>query len=272
MMTDLRSGHGPAVALEQTNEFVLARLSHGPANQLSPPLLEGLDAAAEAVQRTGAAALVIASGLDGFFAAGADIKHMQTLDGNEFAAYGARMREVLARVARLDALTIAAIEGLALGGGLELALACKLRVGSPAARLGVPEIKLGLIPGAGGTQRLPRAIGRSRALDMLVTGRQVPGAEAHAIGLLDRLVDEGEAEAVACDIAGQVAGFSQPALRATDRCLDAAFSMSLEDGIAFEAAEEQLLFDEGEADLGLAAFVARRPPEFPSAARPAASA
>ena len=260
-------GSGLAVALEHAEGLVLARLHHVPANPLSPVVLEGLDAAAEAVERSGAAALVIASGLDGFFAAGADIKYMRTLDGAGFAAYGKRMREVFARLADLDALTVAAIEGLALGGGLELALACKLRIGSPAARLGVPEIKLGLIPGAGGTQRLPRVIGRSRALDLLVTGRQVEGSEAHAIGLLDRLVDDGQAEAVACDIARRVMGFSAPALRATDRCLDAAFTMELADGIAFEAAQERALFEHGEASEGIAAFVERRGPVFASAAR-----
>ena len=267
MMTHSHNGHGSAVALEVSDDLVLARLVHGPANPLSPPVLDGLDAAADAVQSSGASALVIASGLDGFFAAGADIKHMRSLDAPAFAAYGERMRTVFARIAALDAITVAAIEGLALGGGLELALACKLRIGSPAARLGVPEIKLGLIPGAGGTQRLPRVVGRSRALDLLVTGRQVHGSEAHAIGLLDRLVGEGEAEAVACAIARQVAGLSAPALAATERCLDAAFAMDLEDGIAFEAAEEQALFQDGEALEGLAAFVDRRPPVFARGAR-----
>jgi len=265
MTTDHDNGDHAAVSIERSSRFVLARLHHAPANPLSPPVLEGLAAAADAAEASGVSALVIASSIDGFFAAGADIKHMQSLDPAGFAAYGGRMREVFARLAGLEAVTIAAIEGLALGGGLELALACKLRIGSPSARLGVPEIKLGLIPGAGGTQRLPRVIGRSRALDLLVTGRQVGGAEAHAIGLLDRLVGEGEAESVALEIATRIAGFSRPALRATDRCLDAAFTMDLDAGIAFEAAEEQALFEDGEANEGIAAFVARRTPVFPTA-------
>ena len=267
MTTDQDNGHGAAVTLERVDDFVIARLRHGRANPLSPPVLEGLAAAADAVVQSGAAALVIASGIEGFFAAGADIKHMQTLDADGFAAYAVRMREVFAQLAGLEALTVAAIEGLALGGGLELALACKLRIGSPSARLGVPEIKLGLIPGAGGTQRLPRVIGRSRALDLLITGRQVSGEEAHLIGLLDRLVADGQAETAATDVARQVAGFSRPALRATDRCVEAAFTMDLEEGIVFEAAEEQSLFEDGEAMEGLAAFVARRPPVFKGAAR-----
>lgn len=266
MTTHTNAGHGTAVSIERSSNLVRARIIHPPVNPLSPPVVEGLAAAADATEESGAAALIIVSGLDGFFVAGADIKHMESLDPAGFTAYGERMREVFARLAGLEALTIAAIDGLALGGGLELALACKLRVGTAAARLGVPEIKLGLIPGAGGTQRLPRVVGRSRALDMLVTGRQVPGEEAFAIGLLDRLVEDGSAETVALEIGERVAGFSRPALRATDNCLDAAFTMDLEPGIAFEAAEEQKLFEDGEATEGIAAFLARRPPVFASVA------
>ena len=272
MSTHTSNGQGTAVSIERSPHLVLARITHAPVNPLSPPVVEGLAAAADATVESGAAALVIVSGIDGFFVAGADIKHMESLDATGFTAYGERMREVFARLAGLEALTIAAIEGLALGGGLELALACKLRVGTPAARLGVPEIKLGLIPGAGGTQRLPRVVGRSRALDMLVTGRQVPGEEAFAIGLLDRLVEAGSAQTVAVEIATRVSGFSRPALRATDRCLDAAFSMDLDTGIAFEADEEQKLFEDGEATEGIAAFVARRAPVFASVAGTSPSA
>lgn len=254
-----------AVGLELGGGFVVARLRHPPANPLSPVVLDGLDAAADAVERHRAAALVVASELDGFFAAGADIKHMQTLDGPGFAAYGAHMRRVFERIAALDAVTIAAVDGLALGGGLELALSCKLRFGSPGARLGVPEIKLGLIPGAGGTQRLPRLVGRGRALDMLLSARQVPGEEAHAFGLIDRLVPDGEPEARALEVACAVADFSAPAVAATQRCVEAALSVELASGLQIEAAEEQSLFEDGEAYEGIAAFIARRPPVFASA-------
>lgn len=251
-----------AVGLEATDGFVVARLHHPRANPLGPAVLDGLDAAAAAVERH-RAALVITSDLDGFLAAGADIKHMSTLDGPGFARYGAHMRRGFERIASLPSMSIA--DGVALGGGLELALACRLRLGSPAARLGVPEIKLGLIPGAGGTQRLPRLIGPGRSLDMLLTGRQVSGAEAHAIGLLDRLVADGEAEDQALAIARQLAGFSAPAVAATERCVDAALTAELGVGLQIEAYEEQALFEAGEALAGIAAFVGRRPPVFASA-------
>jgi enoyl-CoA hydratase len=260
MVVDPASGR--AVEIEGHDSFVLARLCLPPANPLGPDLLAGLDAAVDLVKERRAGALVICSAVPGFFAAGADIKHMRTLDGGGFAAYGVQMRALYERIANMSAVSIAAIEGLALGGGLELALACTLRIGSREARLGLPEVKLGLVPGAGGTQRLPRVVGRSRALDMLLTGRKVPGEEAHVIGLLDRLVTPGAALMVACEIARQLGGYSAPALAAIHRCVGAAMTSSLADGIEFEAAEEQLLFEQGEAREGIAAFVERRRPVF----------
>jgi enoyl-CoA hydratase len=253
-----------SVPVEVNGEVVLARLVNPPANPLSPGVLEGLDAAADVVERQGARAFVIASGVPDFFAAGADIKHMESLDGGGFAAYGEQMRAVFDRIDNLDAVSIAAIDGLALGGGLELALACTLRVGSRRVGLGLPEIKLGLIPGAGGTQRLPRLAGRSRALDMLLTGRQIDGAEAYVVGLLDRLVADAAVEREAIGMARQLARYSVPALEATRRCVEVALTMDHAAGMAFEAAEEQALFEDGEASEGIAAFVGRRAPVFPS--------
>ena len=128
--------------------------SRPPANALGLPLIEGLEAALEATRD--AKLLVVAQRIPGFFAAGADIKHMATVDADEFAAYGDALRTLLNRFAAPERISIAAVDGLALGGGLELALACTLRIGTEPAPFGLPEVKLGLIPGAGGTQRLPR--------------------------------------------------------------------------------------------------------------------
>ena len=116
--------------------------------------------------------------MTGFFAAGADISTCPSVDAASFGAYGDALRAAVERLAARPAVSVAAIDGLALGGGLELAMACSLRVGGSSARLGLPEVKLGLIPGAGGTQRLPRLVGRGRALDILLTGRQVDAEEA----------------------------------------------------------------------------------------------
>jgi len=174
----------PAVGWEAPADGVLCIvLERPPANALGLPIVEGLNAALEfADGDPGVKVVVVTSRIPGFFAAGADIKHMATVDSAGFHAYGEALRGALARLATAERVSIAAVDGLALGGGLELAMACTLRIGSVAAQFGLPEVKLGLIPGAGGTQRLPRLVGRGRALDIILTGRQVDAAEAHTSG------------------------------------------------------------------------------------------
>lgn len=235
-------------------------LARPPANALGPPIIDGLNAALD--DAGDAKVVVVASEVPGFFAAGADIKHMSGVDAAAFTAYGDRLRGVLDRLAAPERVTIAAVDGLALGGGLELAMACTLRVAGADARFGLPEVKLGLIPGAGGTQRLPRLVGRGRALDIMLTARQVPAAEAHAIGLADRLAEAGKAEAVALELAEKLVTLSRPALSAVIRTVDAAFDLPLARGFRYEVEQEQELFEVGEAQEGLTAFLEKRQPKF----------
>ena len=232
-----------------------------PANALSVPLLDGLHAALDAAQAGGVKVIVLSSAVDGFFAAGADIKHLAAIGAASFTAYGDQMRAVNDRLAAAPFLSVAAVDGLALGGGLELAMAATMRVSGPRARYGLPEVKLGLIPGAGGTQRLPRLVGRGRALDIMLTARQVPAAEALAIGLVDRLTGGDVAEA-ALALAGELAAVSLPAQRAAVAAVDAALDLPLDAGLGFEAARVQALFEHGEAAEGIVAFIERRPPRF----------
>ncbi|GAA1530080.1 enoyl-CoA hydratase/isomerase family protein [Nocardioides humi] len=241
---------------------VVVTMDRPPANALGIPLLDGLHAAIDAAEQAGdVKVMVITSAREGFFAAGADIKHMSTIDAASFLAYGDRMRAVNDRLAAAGWISIAAVDGLALGGGLELAMACTLRVAGPRAKLGLPEVRLGLIPGAGGTQRLPQLVGRGRALDIMLTARQVPADEALRIGLVDRLAEDDVVKG-ALELAGDLVGSSLPAQLAVVRTVDAAFAMPLEEGFAFEAQQEQGLFEDGEAAEGIAAFVAKRPPSF----------
>ncbi len=240
-------------------------LERPPANALGRPIIEGLTAALDALDALDAAGnitVVVTSAIPGFFAAGADIKHMSSVDAESFMAYGDSLRGVLDRLAAPSRITIAAVDGLALGGGLELAMACTLRVAGAGARFGLPEVKLGLIPGAGGTQRLPRLVGRGRALDMMLTARQVAAPEAHAIGLVDRLVEGGKAEQEALKLAVKLRTMSLPALQAVIRTVDASFDLPLPEGFAYEVAQEQALFESGEAKEGLMAFLEKRPPNF----------
>jgi enoyl-CoA hydratase/carnithine racemase len=247
---------------EDTEHAFVIRLARPPANALGAPILEGVGAALDAADRDAPGkVLVLTSDVDGFFAAGADIKFMVETDQAGFEGYGDALRGSLDRIAAPSRIAIAAVGGLALGGGCELAMACALRVAGPGARFGLPEVKLGLIPGAGGTQRLPRLVGRGRALDIMLTARQVDAAEAHAIGLVDRLVD-GDPLPAALELAKTLSRMSRPALEAVVRTVDAAFDRPIAEGIALEAEEENALFRDGEAREGLRAFVERRRPEF----------
>lgn len=238
-----------------------ATLEDPPANALSLRMVEALSAALDQVERSDARVLVLRSAVPGFFVAGADLKLLGDADGDVFADYMVRLRATLERIPRLAPMTIAAIDGHALGGGLELAAACTLRVGGPGARLGVPEVKLGLLPGAGGTQRLPRLVGRGAALDLLLTGRSADAEEALRIGLLDRLAADG-AEAEARRLAECLARMPRSAMTAIVRCVDAAGDLPLDEGMRVEGEEIVALFGGADAREGLAAFLQKRAPDF----------
>jgi enoyl-CoA hydratase/carnithine racemase len=253
----------PVVTWEDVADGVLVvTLDRRPANALGPPVTGGLDAALDEARRRDVRALVLCSAIPGFFAAGADILHLGTVDAASFTAYGDRLRAVVERLPAADLVSVAAVEGVALGGGLELAMACTMRVAGADARFGLPEVRLGLIPGAGGTQRLPRLVGRGRAIDIMATARQVPADEAAAIGLVDRAVVAGSAREAAEQLAGRLASLSRPALAAVVRTVDAAFDLPLAEGLSFEVERIQELFEHGEAREGLAAFLEKRPPKF----------
>lgn len=232
------------------------------ANSLGTHMIAAIDAALTGFEESSAKVLVIASALPGLFIAGADIKEMNRIGTSGFVEYGAALRRLLSRLAGLNRPSIAVIEGLALGGGLELALACSMRIGCPSAALGLPEPKLGLIPGAGGTQRLPQIVGRARALDLLLTARTVQAEEAHQIGLLTRLAGAGRAREVALEVAEEIARLSQPAIAAILRVVDNSFNVDLPSGLADEEREVTSLFTNGEVTEGLSAFVEKRVPRF----------
>jgi enoyl-CoA hydratase len=251
-----------AVSWSEVGRAFIVTLNNPPANQLGTGLITGVSAALDAFAASSARVLVVSSAIEGFFAAGADIKLMAGANLEAFRAYGASLRRLLDRIAGLDRPSIAAIDGRALGGGLELALACSLRIGSPRALLGLPEPKLGLIPGAGGTQRLPRLVGRGRALDVMLTGREVGADEALAIGLLDRVEAADCVLAAATTLAGELAVLSRAALASILACVDDAGELPLAEGMAHEAELVERLFDCPDGREGLAAFLARRPPRF----------
>jgi enoyl-CoA hydratase/carnithine racemase len=252
-----------AVTWNRDGAIVEIVLDRPPANALGLEIIDGLHTAMDYAQAVDAKVIVLASAVDGFFAAGADIKHMSAVDPASFREYGDALRGAVERLVDLPIFSVAAVDGLALGGGLELAMACTLRVGATGARLGLPEVKLGLIPGAGGTQRLPRLGGRGRALDLMLTGREVEADEAFWIGLVDRFAEpDTTARATAWQLARQLAAASTPAQLAVIRTVDAAYDRPLPEGLRFEVEQVQDLFERGEAAEGLRAFIDKRAPQF----------
>lgn len=252
-----------AVTWNRDGAIVEIVLDRPPANALGLEILEGLHAAMDYAEAAGAKVIIVTSAVNGFFAAGADIKRMSAVDAASFREYGDALRGALERLAALPMVSVAAIEGLALGGGLELAMACTLRVAAAGARLGLPEVKLGLIPGGGGTQRLPRLVGRGRALDLMLTGRQVEADEAFWIGLVDRFAEPGEtARAAGWQLAHELAAPSTPAQLAVVRTVDAAYDRPIDEGLRYEVEQIQELFERGEAVEGLQAFIDKRAPDF----------
>lgn len=231
-------------------------------NALGLELIEDLERALDEVERRRCRVVVIASSIERAFAAGADLALMAQLDAGGFEDYLSRLRQPLERIASAPWVSLAAIDGFALGGGLELAAACTLRVVSRRARLGVPEVKLGLLPGAGGTQRLPRLIGRSAALDLLLSGRSVEADEAVRIGLADRVVEPGEALGEARRWADELAAGPREAYAAILRCVDAAADLPLDQGLAVEARAVSKLFTGADAREGIRAFLERRQARF----------
>jgi enoyl-CoA hydratase len=231
-------------------------MARPPANALGAPLVEALGAAIDALEAGSAKALVVSSAVPGFFAAGADIKHMSTLDPEQFERYRDALRAPLERLTACGRPSIAAIDGRALGGGLELAMACTLRFATPTSRVGLPEVKLGLIPGAGGTQRLPRLVGPGRALQLMLTGKEVDGREAASIGLVDELVESNVTER-ALGFAAELGRLPGPAMEAIITCVDAA-QTDPQRGMAIEGYLVARLFADGVADAGIAAFLAKQ--------------
>ena len=252
----------PVVDVEISNAVAVITMASAPANALSVELVEGLDRAVDTAVAGEARTIVFVSAVDRFFAAGADLKLLVSVDKDGFAHYVTRLRALIERIAALPLVTIAAIEGMALGGGLELALACTIRTASPAAELGLPEVKLGLLGGAGGTQRLTRLVGRGPSLDIQLSGRSASGAEAATLGLVDHLFDEGTVAAEAIALAGRLASGPRHALAAIVRCVDAAMDLPLVEGLRVEANEVERLFTTPDAVEGIAAFVEKRQATF----------
>ncbi|WP_447978298.1 enoyl-CoA hydratase-related protein [Candidatus Nitrospira bockiana] len=239
------------------------RLNHPPANLLTSAMLKELDRAFGALEGDTRVRVVVLTGTGTVFCAGADINELTTVNtalaGSEFAGRG---QALLNRIERYDKPVIAAINGTCVGGGLELVLACHIRVAAAGAVLGLPEVKLGLIPGFGGTQRLPRIVGPSKAAELILTGATIAAQDAVALGLVNRVVLPAEllreAEALAGDIKARGRLAIQCALRAIRSGLDSPLAV----GLAREAELFGELCESPDKKEGTRAFLEKREPKF----------
>lgn len=237
-------------------------LHRPPMNALSRQVQDQIaEAARAAVNHDGVRAVIVTGG-DSVFAAGADIKQMAQWDRPTAMREVDGLQDAFTAVAQLPMPVIAAIAGYALGGGCELALCADLRIAADTAVLGQPEVALGIIPGAGGTQRLPRLIGPSRAKDLVLTGRRVTAEEALTLGLVDRVVPAADLMARARDLAASLANGSATALAAAKRAIDVGLDQTLAEGLRTEGLLFAGLFGSPDQREGFAAFTEKRPAQF----------
>lgn len=255
-------GANMSVQLTRQDEFALITLDRQEAlNALSAAVLRELEQAFDEVAASDARALIVTGAGTKAFCAGADIKELTGRSLSEQRRDAAFGQAVLSHLDILPMPSVAAINGYAYGGGLELALACTFRVAVATAKMGLPEIKLGLIPGYGGTQRLPRAVGEARALEMILCGRTVDAEEAVRIGLVHRIVD-GDPVQGAIGFARGFSGYGLPALRLARDAVRRALEVPLHEGLKIEADLNTLAFQTGDAVEGMNAFMAKRRPKF----------
>ena len=250
---------GEFVRLEVADGIGTIRLDRPKVNALNDQVTAELADAARAADADTEVRAVIIYGGERVFAGGADIGVMAEAGYAEMAARSKRLQETMDLIAALGKPVVAAITGYALGGGLELALAADFRVAGEGARLGQPEILLGIIPGAGGTQRLPRLVGPAKAKDIVFTGRMVAAAEALEIGLVDRVVPDAEVYQAALDLVARYATGPALALRAAKQAIDYGLGVDLATGLEIERVQFAALFGTADQRTGMHSFLENGP-------------
>jgi enoyl-CoA hydratase/carnithine racemase len=250
---------GEYVSLELNNGVATIRLDRPKVNAISLQVQAELAAAAdEATERDDVRSVVVYGG-ERVFAAGNDVKEMADMSHSEMVKRAASIQGAVTAVARIPKPVAAAVSGYALGGGCELALAADVRFASRTAVFGQPEVLLGIIPGAGGTQRLARLVGPAKAKDLIFTGRYVRADEALAIGLVDRVTDRGDVYAAAVEWAAQFTSAAAMALRAAKESIDRGIEADLETGLAIEAHLTSSLFATKDRTEGMRSFLVNGP-------------
>jgi len=249
------------IVVETKGKVGVIRLNRPAAlNALNAALMDELSVAIDAFEADANIGCMVITGSDKAFAAGADIKEMATKSFGD--AYVGDFTADWHRIAQARKPVIAAVAGFALGGGCELAMQCDLIIAADNAKFGQPEIKLGVIPGIGGTQRLTRAVGKAKAMDLCLTGRMMDAAEAERAGLVARVVPLASLMDEALKAAGTIASMSLPAAMIAKEAVNRAFETTLGEGIRFERRVFHSLFATADQKEGMTAFIEKRPAKF----------
>lgn len=254
---------GPLVTVDSRDGIVTLTIRRPEAlNALSTAVCRDLVAALEAVGRDPAARVLILTGEGRAFSAGADLKERAGATEDAIWKHNRAIFQIPLEIERLPIPSIAAINGLALGGGCEIALGCDLRWAADTAELGCPEVTRGIIPAAGGTQRLSRLIGPARAMSLVLTGRRVGAAEAHRLGLVDAVTPAADLASAVADTAGAIAANAPLAVRAARQAIRHGLTHPFEDGLRLEGELQRMLYASDDCREGIAAFQERRPPRW----------
>jgi len=256
------SGENVKVSLEE--RIAIVTIDHRPVNALNRQTMQELSQVVDGIREDAAVKVVILTGAGSLaFVAGADIKEVSQLqlakEAQEVSALG---QAVFLKIQRLGKPVIAAINGVCLGGGLELAMACHLRISGDRARFGQPEITLGIIPGWGGTQRLPRLIGKGKAIEWILTGDMVSAQEAYRLGLVNQVVPQDQVLKAAKDLARKIASKGAVTIQQSLRAIEEGLEGSLEQGLAKEAEAFGKVAASEDSKEGVKAFLEKRQPQF----------
>lgn len=255
----METGPGTRVRLEARGSVRTVRLHHPPLNAFDSAMRSDLGEVARDLADASDVGAVVLYGGERAFAAGADIHELADMGYEQIHHWNRAMQRTLDQFARLPMPVVAAIAGYALGGGLELALTADYRVADPGAQLGLPEVLLGIMPGSGGTQRLSRLVGPAKAKAIMMTGRRLDAAEAHAIGLVDQLSADGQVYEAALDYATRLAAGPRYAIQAIKQAVDHGTDASMAAGLALEHAAISGLFATADKDAGMQSFLADGP-------------
>ena len=238
-------------------------ISNPPANVLTTPLMSELEKVIDELSSADGVKAVVLTGSGTLFIAGADIKEIASITSSKQGeALAKRGQAVFDKIEQMKKPVIAAITGFCLGGGMELAMACHIRIAGDRARLGQPEINLGIIPGFGGTQRLPRLVGKAKAMELILTGDMINAQEAKALGLINKVVPEGEVLKQAQGLAKKIASKGKRAIEGSLRAIQEGTAQTLSAGLSLEAQLFGQICQTDDMKEGLSAFVEKRQPKF----------